>query len=115
MAPPAEGIRRVLHLLSVALVWAGAGIAAVLTIAAFAVDRVAGNPVDLATAAGVVAVLVLAGVLGLVMVLPRLKGTRRHLAACVLGTLLIFVTRPEGIVGGSVALVGGALGVLLEM
>jgi len=115
VAPPPDGIRRLLRVLSAALVWIGAAIAAVLAIAAFAVDRVAGRTMGLTTVAGVVAVLVLAGLLGAVMVLRPLRELRRYLAACVLATLLIFVTRPDGIIGGSVALVGGALGVLLEM
>jgi hypothetical protein len=110
-----DGLRRLLRLLSVALVWLGAAAAATLTIAAFAVDRANRTPTDLATVAGVIAILVFAGVLALVMRMRTSNELRRYVAACVFATLLIFVTRPEGIIGGSVALVGGAIGVLRNL
>ena len=114
---PDDGPRRILGMLSAVLVWAGAGIAAVLTIATVAVDR-ARTPVppfDPGFAAGVVAILALAGALAIVMRVRGLDDLRRSFAACIVATLLIFVTRPEGVIGGSIALVGAAVGVLLGL
>ena len=98
-----DALARVVRLLAPLLVWVGAGIAGLLTIATVTVDRIGGQPIDLAVA------------LPLVMRWPRLKGLRRWIAVCLLATLLVFVTRPEGIIGGSVALVGGAIGVLRHL
>ncbi|OGS50786.1 MAG: hypothetical protein A3K65_03375 [Euryarchaeota archaeon RBG_16_68_12] len=112
---PGDGLRRFVRVLSAALVWSGAGIAALLTIATFTVERASGRPVDSSAAAGIVATLVLAGTLPIVLRVRRLDEVRRYLLACVAATLLIFVTRPEAIIGGSVALVGGAIGVLRNL
>ncbi len=112
-----DGPRRILEMLSAILVWAGAGIATVLTIATVAVYRVTtpNLPIDPGFAAGVVAIFVLSGTLAILMRVRGFDDLRRHVAACVVATLLIFVARPEGIIGGSVALVGAAIGVLLSL
>ncbi len=108
-------LARVVQLLAPLLVWAGAGIAGLLTIATVTVDRMSGQGIGLAVAVGAAATLAFAVALPLVMRWPRIKGLRRWIAVCLLATLLVFVTRPEGIIGGSVALVGGAIGVLRHL
>ena len=108
-------LARVVRLLAPLLVWVGAGIAGLLTIATVTVDRIGGQPIDLAVALGAAATLAFAVALPLVMRWPRFKGLRRWIAVCLLATLLVFVTRPEGVIGGSVALVGGAIGVLRHL
>lgn len=110
-----EALARVVRLLAPFLVWLGAGIAALLTIAAVTVDRIGGKPIDLAVALGVAATVALALALPLVMRWRRFRILRRWVAVCILATLLVFVTRPEGIIGGSVALAGGTIGVLQNL
>ncbi len=110
-----DGLRRFVRVLSAALVWSGAAIAALLAIATFTVERMGGRPVDPAAAAGIVATLLFAGLLPVVLRLRRFDEVRRSFLVCVVATLLIFVTRPEAIIGGSVALVGGAVGVLRNL
>jgi len=108
-------IRRVSRALAPGLVWLGAGLAVLLLLLSLAADRLRGLPFDLASLPGVVAILVLAAILPWTLQWKRYDEMRRYFAACIAATLLVFVTRPEGIVGGSIALAGGVLGILRRL
>jgi len=108
-------LRRFLRALAPILVWFGAGIAVVLTLLSLAADRLRGLPVDLAVAAGVAATFALAAILPWTLTWKRLDEFRRYLATCIVATLLVFVTRPEAIIGGSIALAGGVIGVVRKL
>ena len=105
-------LRRVSRALAPGLVWLGSGLAVVLLLLSLAADRLRGVPFDAASLPGVVATLALAAILPWTLQWKRYDEMRRYFAACVAATLLVFVTRPEGIVGGSVALAGGVIGIL---
>ena len=108
--PAAMG--RLLRFLAPALVWLGSGISVILLLLSLAADRLRGGPFAIASLPGAVATLVLAAVLVWSLQWRRLDEMRRYLATCLVATLLVFVTRPEAIIGGSVALAGGVVGVL---
>ncbi len=108
-------IRRVSRALAPGLVWLGAGLAVLLLLLSLAADRLRGVPFDLASLPGVVATLALSAILPWTLQWTRFHETRRYFAVCIAATLLVFVTRPEGIVGGSVALAGGVIGVLRRL
>ena len=110
-----DGVRRIVRVLSSGLVYVGAAIAVVLTVATVTVYRASGTPIDDAAIPGIIATLVFAGLLPAALWVRRLDELRRFFVACVVATLLVFVTRPEGIIGGSVALVGAAIGVLRNL
>jgi hypothetical protein len=106
---------RGLRFLGPALVWLGAGIAVVLLLLSLAADRLRGGPFALGSLPGVVATLVLSALLPWSLQWRRFDEARRYLATCIVATLLVFVTRPEAIIGGSVALAGGVIGVLRRL
>ena len=108
-------VRRALRMLAPALVWLGAGAAVILTLLSLAADRIRDLPIDAAVLAGVVATLTLAALLPWTLTWKRFDEFRRYLAVCVVATLLVFVTRPEAIIGGSVALAGGVVGALRKL
>ena len=108
-------IRRVSRALAPGLVWIGAGIAVVLLLLSLAANRLRGVPLDPASLPGVVATLVLAAILPWTLQWKRFDEMRRYFATCIAATLLVFVTRPEGIVGGSIALAGGVVGILRRL
>ena len=108
-------IRRVSRALAPGLVWIGAGIAVVLLLLSLAANRLRGVPFDPASLPGVVATLVLAAILPWTLQWKRFDEMRRYFATCIAATLLVFVTRPEGIVGGSIALAGGVVGILRRL
>jgi hypothetical protein len=108
-------IRRVSRALAPGLIWVGAGIAVVLLLLSLAANRLRGVPFDLASLPGVVATLVLAAILPWTLQWNRFDEMRRYFAACIAASLLVFVTRPEGIVGGSIALAGGVVGILRRL
>ena len=107
-----RAISRLQRVLAPALVWLGAGIAVILLLLSLAADRLRGVAFDIPSLAGVVATLALAAALPWSLQWRRFDEMRRYLATCVVATLLVFVTRPEAIIGGSIALVGGVVGVL---
>ena len=108
----ADGLRSVFRALAPALIWLGAGLAVVLLLLSLAADRLRGVPFDLASLPGVVATFVLAAFLPWAVHWKRFDERHRYFVACLAATLLVFVTRPEGVVGGSVALAGGVVGIL---
>ena len=108
-------IRRVSRALAPGLVWLGAGIALVLLLLTLTADRLRGLPFDLNSLAGVVATFALGAMLPWTLQWRRLDEMRRYFVTCIAATLLVFVTRPEGIIGGSIALAGGVVGILRRM
>jgi len=108
-------LRHVSRALAPGLVWLGAGIAVVLLLLSLAADRLRGVPFDPVSLPGAVAILALAAILPWTLQWKRFDEKRRYFAACIAATLLVFVTRPEGIVGGSIALAGGVVGVLRRL
>src|SRR5207245_7154327 len=74
-----------------------------------------GLPFDLNSLAGVVATFALGAMLPWTLQWRRLDEMRRYFVTCIAATLLVFVTRPEGIIGGSIALAGGVVGILRRM
>ena len=120
-APPSprvalpDTMRRVMRGLAPAMVWLGAGIAVVLLLLSLAADRLRGGPFDLASLPGVIATLALAAVLPWSLQWKRFNEIRRYIATCFVATLLVFVTRPEAIIGGSLALAGGVFGVIRRL
>jgi len=105
-------VGRLQRVLAPALVWLGAGIAVLLLLLSLAADRLRGRAFDLPSLPGVVATLVLGAILPWSLQLRKVDEMRRYLVSCLVATLLVFVTRPEAIIGGSLALVGGVVGVL---
>ena len=108
-------IRRVSRALAPGLVWIGSGIAVVLLLLSLAANRLLGIPFDPASLPSVVATLALAAILPWTLQWKRFDEMRRYFATCIAATLLVFVTRPEGIVGGSIALAGGVIGILRRL
>ena len=108
-------IRRVSSALAPGLVWLGAGIAVVLLLLTLTADRIRGLPFDVHSLAGVVATFALGAILPWTLQWRRLDEMRRYFVTCIAATLLVFVTRPEGIIGGSIALAGGVIGILRRM
>lgn len=95
--------------------WIGSGIAVVLLLLSLAANRLLGIPFDPASLPAVVATLALAAILPWTLQWKRFDEMRRYFATCIAATLLVFVTRPEGIVGGSIALAGGVIGILRRL
>src|SRR2546426_8796209 len=102
-------IRRVSRAFAPGLVWLGAGIAVVLLLLTLTADRLRGLPFDLNSLAGVVATFALGAILPWTLQWRRLDEMRRYFLTCIASTLLRFLPRPGGIIGGSPRPRGGAL------